>query len=58
VFSRKDLETAGWGEEQQTSDTLRSHMHVLRRELTRAGGCDPIENLHGLGYRLAPRAAD
>jgi DNA-binding response OmpR family regulator len=58
VFSRKELETAVWGEEQQTSDTLRSHMHVLRRELTRAGGCDPIENLHGLGYRLAPRAAD
>jgi hypothetical protein len=32
-------------------------MHVLRRELARAGGYDPIENLHGQGYRLAPRAA-
>jgi DNA-binding response OmpR family regulator len=57
LFTRKDLETAVWGDERQTSDTLRSHMHVLRRELARAGGYDPIENLHGLGYRLVPRAA-
>jgi DNA-binding response OmpR family regulator len=56
VFSRKDLETAVWGDEQPTSDTLRSHMHALRRELARAGGYDPIENVHSLGYRLVPRA--
>ena len=55
VFSRKDLETAVWGDELQTSDTLRSHMHVLRRELFQAGGYDPIENVHGLGYRMVPR---
>jgi DNA-binding response OmpR family regulator len=52
VYSRKELEAAVWGEPQETSDTLRSHMHVLRRELARAGGHDPIENVHGLGYRL------
>lgn len=57
VFSRKDLETAVWGDGQRSSDTLRSHMHVLRRELTQAGGYDPIENVHGLGYRLVARAA-
>ena len=55
VFSRKELEAEVWGEEQETSDTLRSHMHVLRRELAQAGGHDPIENVHGLGYRLVPR---
>lgn len=55
VFSRKELETLVWGEEQNTSDTLRSHMHVLRRELVQAGGYDPVENVHGLGYRLVPR---
>lgn len=54
VFSRKELETAVWGDEQETSDTLRSHMHVLRRELAHAGGYDPIENVHGVGYRLLP----
>ncbi len=56
VFSRKELEAEVWGEEQETSDTLRSHMHVLRRELAQAGGRDPIENVHGLGYRLVPNA--
>ena len=58
VFSRKELETSVWGEEQGTSDTLRSHMHVLRRELIQAGGYDPVENVHGLGYRLVPRDAN
>jgi len=52
VFSRRDLESGVWGDVHETSDTLRSHMHVLRRELARAGGRDPIETVHGLGYRL------
>jgi len=52
VFGRKELEAEVWGKELETSDTLRSHMHVLRRELVQAGGRDPIENVHGLGYRL------
>jgi DNA-binding response OmpR family regulator len=52
VFSRRVLESEVWGDEQGTSDTLRSHMHELRRALSRAGGYDPIETIHGLGYRL------
>lgn len=52
VFSRADLEAAVWGSVQTTSDTLRSQMYLLRRALTQAGGADPIENVHGLGYRL------
>src|SRR5258706_432551 len=43
--------------DEATSDTLRSHMHVLRRELAQAGGYDPVENVHGLGYRVVPRDA-
>jgi DNA-binding response OmpR family regulator len=58
VFSRKELEAAAWGDDQATSDTLRSHMHVLRRQLAEAGGYDPIQNVHGLGYRLVPHAAN
>lgn len=53
VFSRAELETAVWGDAQPTSDTLRSQMHILRRALSAAGGFDPIETVHGLGYRLA-----
>jgi len=56
VFSRKELELGAWGVLQETSDTLRSHMHELRRALIRAGGYDPIETVHSLGYRLIARA--
>jgi DNA-binding response OmpR family regulator len=56
VFSRKELESGVWGGAQKTSDTLRSHMYELRRALIRAGGYDPIETVHGLGYRLITRA--
>ncbi|OGI62705.1 MAG: two-component system response regulator [Candidatus Muproteobacteria bacterium RBG_16_60_9] len=52
VFSRAELEHAVWGESDLQSDTLRSHMHLLRRALAQSGRPDPIENVHGLGYRL------
>jgi DNA-binding response OmpR family regulator len=52
VFNRRELETTVWGDLQETSDTLRSHMHILRRALLAAGGRDPIETVHGMGYRL------
>ena len=53
VFTRRDLEKAAWGGSQETSDTLRSHMHILRRALSRPGSPDMIETVHGIGYRLA-----
>jgi DNA-binding response OmpR family regulator len=57
LFKRAELEAAAWDEEQGSSDTLRSHMHVLRRQLAETGGYDPVENVHGLGYRLVSRGA-
>ncbi len=56
VFSREELELEAWEDVQETSDTLRSHMHILRRALMQAGGYDPIETVHGLGYCLTSRA--
>lgn len=55
VVSRNEIEQLVWGEPQETSDTLRSHMHMLRKALTAAGGHDPVETLHGIGYRLNTR---
>lgn len=52
VVGREEIERLVWGEAQETSDTLRSHLHMLRRALTAAGGSDPVETLHGIGYRL------
>jgi DNA-binding response OmpR family regulator len=56
VYNRAHLEREVWGDTHETSDTLRNHMHVLRRALVDAGGYDPVETVHGLGYRLLPDA--
>jgi DNA-binding response OmpR family regulator len=56
VFSRRELESEVWGDEQGTSDTLRSHMHELRRALKKAGKYDPVETVHTIGYRVNPNA--
>ena len=53
IHTRDELEQAAWGDKQQNSDTLRTHMHLLRQALTQAGGADPIETVHGMGYRLS-----
>lgn len=52
VFQRQELEEAIWGEVQTNSDTLRSHIHILRRALTKDAHPDPIETVHGVGFRL------
>ena len=54
VFSRRELELAVWGHEQDSSDNLRSVLHTLRRAL---GDDAPIQvvNVHGLGYKLVNR---
>ncbi|HXV07274.1 MAG TPA: response regulator transcription factor [Burkholderiales bacterium] len=52
VFSRAELESAVWGGEHPSSDTLRSHMHILRRALALPGKPDVIETVHGIGYRF------
>ncbi|APR04077.1 response regulator transcription factor [Thauera chlorobenzoica] len=54
VFSRRELEIAVWGHEQDNSDNLRSVLHTLRR----AFGDDAptqVVNVHGLGYKLVNR---
>lgn len=52
THSRASLEAAVWGKGLETSDTLRVHMHQLRRVLAEAAGYDPVKTVHGVGYRL------
>lgn len=52
VVSRQALELAVWGAPQPSSDAVRTQMHTLRRALMVAGGHDPIQNIHGVGYQL------
>ncbi|MGB4468944.1 MAG: response regulator transcription factor [Azovibrio sp.] len=51
VFSRRELEIAIWGREQESSDNLRSVLYTLRRALGEASGVQ-VANVHGLGYKL------
>lgn len=52
LFTREELEQAVWGQPQASSDTLRSHLSQLRRELALPEGKSMIETVHGRGYRL------
>lgn len=54
VFSRRELETAIWGQAQESSDNLRSLLHTLRRALPEDAPVE-IVNIHGLGYKLVSR---
>jgi DNA-binding response OmpR family regulator len=58
VCAQVDLEHAVWGGLLKDTCTLRTHLHALRRALMVHGGCDPIETVHGLGYRLALPSVD
>lgn len=52
LFSRRELEIAVWGHEQEASDKLRSVLHTLRKALDGNSGVT-IHNSHGLGYKLS-----
>jgi two-component system, OmpR family, response regulator QseB len=54
VFSRRELEMAVWGREQEASDNLRSVLHTVRRAFTDTAPVK-IVNVHGLGYKLVNR---
>lgn len=51
VLGRPELEQAAWDGETVSGESLRTQMSTLRKALAQAGP-DPIENMHGLGYRL------
>jgi len=53
VFTRENLMTASYAGARFVSDrTIDSHVRHIRAKFQSAGG-DPIETVHGVGYRLA-----
>lgn len=54
VFTRRELEIAIWGREQDSSDNLRSVLHSLRRALGEGSDVEVV-NVHGIGYKLVCR---
>ncbi|WP_415033422.1 response regulator transcription factor [Azonexus sp.] len=57
VVRREDLEHALWGDQPPPSDSLRSHLHLLRQALDRPFAHHLLHTVHGIGYRLAPEHA-
>lgn len=53
VMSRVRLERELWGDEPPRTDTLRNHVHVLRRAIDRPYSRPLLHTVHGVGYRLA-----
>jgi two-component system OmpR family response regulator len=53
VFTRENLMTASYVGARFVSDrTIDSHVRHIRAKFQSVGG-DPIETVHGVGYRLA-----
>jgi two-component system, OmpR family, response regulator len=54
VFTRDELTSAAYTYDNVVTDrTIDSHIRRVRRKFAEAG-VDPIETVHGLGYRLGP----
>jgi two-component system OmpR family response regulator len=54
VFTRDELISAAYTYDNVVTDrTIDSHIRRVRRKFA-AEGADPIETVHGLGYRLGP----
>jgi DNA-binding response OmpR family regulator len=53
VFSRRAILDRLWDfAESPGEETVSTHIKCLRQKLKAAGSADPIETVHGLGYRL------
>jgi two-component system, OmpR family, response regulator len=56
VYTRDELMSAAYAYDNIVTDrTIDSHVRRVRRKFAQAGA-DPIETVHGLGYRLGPCA--
>jgi len=54
VFTRDELISAAYTYDNVVTDrTIDSHVRRVRRKFAQTGA-DPIETVHGLGYRLGP----
>ncbi|THB76310.1 MAG: DNA-binding response regulator [Desulfobacteraceae bacterium] len=52
VVTRSDLELALWGDMPPGSDSLRSHMYMLRKKIDTPFSEPLIQTIHGTGYKL------
>ena len=53
VYTREELMARSYDDAVVSARTIDSHLRRVRAKLLQAGG-EPIETLHGVGYRLGP----
>ncbi|MDR3213109.1 MAG: response regulator transcription factor, partial [Azoarcus sp.] len=53
VVRRETLEEALWGDDIPDSDSLRSHIHLLRQTIDKPFAAALLHTVHGVGFRLA-----
>ena len=53
VVRREVLEEALWGDDCPDSDSLRSHIHLLRQVIDKPFARPLLHTQHGVGFRLA-----
>ncbi|MDR0378614.1 MAG: response regulator transcription factor [Candidatus Accumulibacter sp.] len=58
VVRREMLEEALWGENAPDSDSLRSHIHMLRQTIDKPFAGALLHTVHGVGFRLAKQRVD
>jgi DNA-binding response OmpR family regulator len=52
VVSRRSLESELWGSNRPESDSLRTHIHALRRAIDKPPESAMLKTVQGIGYRL------
>ncbi len=57
VVRREVLESTLWGDALPDSDSLRSHIHVLRQQIDKPFDTQLLHTVHGVGYCLSTPAA-
>lgn len=55
VVVRQELENLLWGDIPPDSDSLRSHMYLLRKKIDKLFTMPLVHTVHGVGYRLAAK---
>lgn len=53
VVRREILEDAVWGDNAPDTDSLRSHIHMLRQAIDKPFDAPLLHTVHGIGFRLA-----
>lgn len=55
IVTREQIEAQLWGDEPPASDTLRSQIYKLRKQVDKPFAYSMIETTSGAGYRLVPQ---